>query len=198
MTSTTEEVTTGEANTQPGSTEQPQPLDQDVVITLSVLIPAVFLSLFGGTTTYCYLQYRRNGGWKWGCLPCGKKSKKLKDSNESVNSQDPCAVAAAGPTSKGPGVATLANKVEDLGCSSMDSLDNMEETELYTASPSGASILPIPEPIPEPIPKGKQPNTTQHDMARSRPYHPRAVKKRGMFDFDPEQTAEHARKQKNK
>ena len=83
----------------------------------------------------------------------------------------------------------------------------MSETELYTASPTGGSILPIPinEPVPENMPQGKGPGAKNSSSqsgvsARSREYIPRKAKGDNMdeFDFDPAMTAARARENKNK
>ena len=225
-------MTTDEGTTQQmGTTEEPAfltingvDLSRDLVITLSCLIGGGIFT--GGVTYFVYIQYCKKRGFKCGCKPCrrarnrcrSRRGKKLKDSNETLNSQDPCSSAAIAGPSKGPGVVTLAAKLQ---CNSVDSLDRMSETELFTAHPSGGSILPIPandskmcandpknplnEPIPECMPEGKGPgaknsNSQSGVSARSREYRPRSAKGDVMdeFSFDPQMTAAMARENKNK
>ena len=219
MTLTTEDMTTEEGTTQQmGTTEEPAfltingvDLSRDLVITLSCLIGGGIFT--GGVTYFVYIQYCKKKGFKCGCKPCrrarnrcrSRRGKKLKDSNETLNSQDPCSSAAIAGPSKGPGVETLAAK---LACNSVDSLDRMSETEVFTAHPSGGNFIPIPlhdYPIPENMPEGKGPgaknsNSQSGVSTRSREYKPRSAKGDNMdeFSFDPQMTATMARENKNK
>ena len=216
---TTEEMTTGEDITQTDVTTPPPRRDlllgvgEDVVITLSVVVPASIGAIIG--IRMCYIQYKKSGGgWKWGSFPC-RRGKKFKDSNETLNSQDNCAVVAAGPTEPGLGVCTLADKVQDLGCNNIADLDAMQETELFTASPSSNAALPIPlsipqclpnwqdvylsPPIPSPMPRWEEvPQEGSDQFCRTRPYYPRAAKQRNPFDFDPEKTTQWLKENKKK
>ena len=184
------------------TTPVPQPqllgsgLSEDIVITLSVLVPTlVCLGMSGGC--YCYIQYRKKKGLSYGCIPVKKKDKKLKDSDENVNVstnsgkiEEPPIAAAAAAASLGPSVSTLADKIDQIGATGGVE-DDFEEVELYTAHPTSPSILaavtveetrlppPIPErknpppAVPQRIPPGpREPDTP----VRSRQFYPREAK----------------------
>ena len=152
-------------------------MSEDVVITLSVLVPTLtILGVAGGY--YCYIQYRKKKGLKYGWIPCKKKDRKLKDSDENINvsanagrsieePQEPSLAAAAAAASLGPCVSTLADTIEQLGATGGD-VDGMEEIELYSAHPTSTSILPPTPPpadameesklrLPPPIPVRRNP-----------------------------------------
>ena len=186
--STREQVTGANVST----TTTPNPhegLDTDVIITLSVLIPAALVAIFGGTGCFAYIQYRRQSGWKWGCYPCGNRGKKLKDSNESVSPDLPSAAS-------GSGLATLSDKVETLGCGSVESLDNMAESELYSANAAAPAVLPKSD---EDKSKGKKvKKRSNSDNTRSRAFYSREAKQNNEFDFDPKLTEKIAMTNKKK
>ena len=209
--SSTVEVTTSTAGINSNVTTATPPdtafflgMSRDVVITLGVLIPT--MTAIGFTGCYLYVQYRKRRGLSYGCIPCGgKRGEKLKSSDENVNASvnqpvppapaqvqelEPDNGAAAAAAALGPAVAKLADRIDNIGVGAA-SLDGMEETELYSAPPNSASVLPA-EPRPEPIPQGQQKPPIP---ARSREYHSRKCKEnKDMFEFDQAQTEEMARK----